>query len=668
MTTSKIPDLHEMRGKGRHSHRFTLRQIGKQVLATVSEGARHAHDVEGHITSISDDGPDHRHTAFVDGVTIESGPPIVPMELGLHKEEIYKGLPRPTPASALYVAPMEGKYEGQGRKCSNCMMWASEDAACVIHAREVHVTKNHVCGYHVQGDPVKTWKAHKNIQFVEPATSGLELVTDAGSKCSNCVAFTKSSTCRKVADPTDPAKNAAVDAQGCCALWEGKEMVKGLVPVEALVHARVIRDELTKGFMPDLIDPDHDYVFKTGEYGIYDYWYRDRAGNYWRYTNAPEDHEDFDPRAGVPLLDKDQPMPHTAPQFFAANGRRRHSAVPKDATAEINAAYDPLDPKQTWYETYQGPDGAQRFVYLDSDVRENLDLWVQYQLRVTDAGISRYRQFAANLFTNPHPKDKIVGAILMLVDQGLYDLEDLADALVEDLSFVDETVRLLGRKFVCDPPFFDFLTSLMANREPSDPLFVLDTVHGRHSFGYHYLYSVFKFLRVSPHYILYWRASQMFTRIMTRLALTTDPEPEEVEGLAMSELQRMFSTRDNIKHMVDHKVREQLLSNYGVDLQKALARQEHDDYGVPAIWSDLIQRRGDEMQFSTWLHAEPMHDITPEEEAQIAEQVEAAQEARGENDEEPAPGEAGGAQQPGQPGPGESGGGTANEPPPAGGA
>ena len=129
----------------------------------------------------------------------------------------------------------------------------------------------------------------------------------------------------------------------------------------------------------------------------------------------------------------------------------------------------------------------------------------------------------------------------------------------------------------------------------------------------------------------------MFTRIMTRLSLTTSPEPEDIEGLAMSELQRIFGTRDNIKHMVDHKVREQLLSNYGVELIKALARQEADDYGVPMIWSDLVQRRGDELQFSVWLHSEPMHDITPEEEAEIAAQVEAAQEERAPETEEGAP-------------------------------
>jgi hypothetical protein len=416
-------------------------------------------------------------------------------------------------------------------------------------------------------------------------------------------------------------------------------------PMESGFH----KEEVLKSIMPDLIDPEHTYVFKTGEYGLYDYWYRDRGGNYWRYSNAPEDHKDFDPKAGVPLLDSEQPLPHTAPQYFTPEGRKRHVAVPLEVTTEINPSYNPLDTKNVWYETYESPeDGSRRYVYLDSDVRENLDLWIQYQLRVTDAGISRYRQFASNLFNNQHPKDRILGAMLMLVDQGLYEIEDVADALVEDLEFIDETVKFLGRKFVCDPPFLDFLTSMVAGREMSDPLFVVDTAHGRHAFGYHYLYSVYKHLKISPHYLLYWRASQMFARIMNRLAMTTETPPEEIEGRAMSELQRMFGTVENIRYMVDHKVRETLLGNYGAPLKKALTRQESDDYGTLTVWSDLIQRRGDELVFSQWLHAEPLHDITPEEEAEIEAQMEEHQ-AAGESEEAVAEGSEPGQSEPGVP-------------------
>lgn len=398
------------------------------------------------------------------------------------------------------------------------------------------------------------------------------------------------------------------------------------------IEAGFDNHEVVKGFMPDLIDPDHEYVFKTDPYGIPDFWYQDRMGNYWRYTNAPEDHADFDPKWGLPLMDREQPMPHTAPQYFADNGRKRNMAVPMEIQSEVNPGYDPLDARNLWYETFVGTDGVRRFVYLDSDVRENLDLWVQYQLRLTDAGITRFRQFAANLFSNPHPKDKVVGAILMLCDQGLYDMEALADALVEDLEFIDESVKLLGRKFVCDPKFYDFLTSLVSGREPSAPLFYIDTGMGRLSVGYHHMYAVFKFLKMSPEYLLYWRASQMFSRIMTRLALTTQPDAEEIEGLAMSELQRMFGTRDNIKHMVDFKVRQQLTENYGGGVLKALPRQSADDWGVLTVWSDLVERRVDEKSFSEWLHAEPMHDLTPEEEAMIEEQIAQLEEDRGGNE------------------------------------
>jgi len=403
---------------------------------------------------------------------------------------------------------------------------------------------------------------------------------------------------------------------------DGVEVVSGPAawPQEIGFHQEAV---LEKGLMPDLVDPTHNYVFKTGEYGIHNFWYQDMRGNYWRYSNAPKDHKDYDLRAGIPLMDKNQPLPHTAPQYFTLEGRRRSTALPEEVESVVNAGYDPLNARNVWYETYEDPtDGTRRYIYLDSDIRENPDLWVQYQLRVVDAGLLQYRQFATYLFTEKqHPKDRIVGAILMLVEQGLYEIEELADAVISDIAFIDETIKLLGRKFVCDIPFYDFLTSLVAGRNPSDPLFMVDTYHGQNSFGYNYLFSVFKHMNMSPQHLMYWRASQMFSRVMNRLAMASDVPPEEVEGRALSELQRMFSTNENIKHMVDHKVRETLLSNYGVDLKKALSRSEVDDYGVLVVFSDLSDLRGDELAFSAWLHAEPMHDISEAEEIALEAQL-----------------------------------------------
>ena len=381
--------------------------------------------------------------------------------------------------------------------------------------------------------------------------------------------------------------------------------------------------DLSKGIMPDLIDPNHTYVFRTGDYGIKDYWYVDLKGNYWKYTNAPEDHEDFDPRAGVPLLVRTQPMPSTAPAFFTPSGRKRHVAVPPEIVPDENPEYNPLDSRNMWYEVYAA-DGQERYVYLDSDVRENIDLWVQYQLRVTDANLPKLRQFAYDLFRNPHPKDKIIGAVLMLMDQGLFELEELAMATVSDIAFIDETVKLLGRKFRCDPLFLDFLTSLVGAREPAAPLFQMDTVHGKTTLGYNHLYSIFHYLGVSPTYLLAWHASHMFSRIVNRMSAEDIPA-DEVEGKAFSELRRVFITSQSIQFLVDYKVRTILLRNYEAaqsEMEKSLMeRGSGDDFATLMVFSDLTGRREDEIEFSEWLHAEPMHETTPAEDAKVQEML-----------------------------------------------
>lgn len=401
-------------------------------------------------------------------------------------------------------------------------------------------------------------------------------------------------------------------------------------------------NDVTKAVgLPETIDASHEYVYRSGEYGIYYYWYKDRAENYWKYTNAPEDHVQFDPHAGPALMDPDQPMPHMAPEFYTPEGRKRHLAVPQGIETEVNPGYDPANDRNVWYELYRSQEGETRFVYLDTDIRENIDLYVQHQLRVADAGLTNYRQMAANLFAKVHPKDRVTGAILMLVDQAFFEVPELAEATVGDLEFTDNTIRLLGRKLVADPQFHDFMTSLVGDRDPSAPLFVVDTVHGRNKLGLHYLYSVFASLKVSPHFLLYWHASHLFSRIINRLAFQKIPV-EEIEEKALGELARVFSTRDDVQHLVDYKLRTTLLDNYseGADAGSGeaaegseetkepvgksldLDRMTTDAWGVSMVFSDLVEKRGDELEFSSWLHAQALHNITPDEQAVIDDALE----------------------------------------------
>lgn len=374
--------------------------------------------------------------------------------------------------------------------------------------------------------------------------------------------------------------------------------------------------------LPESIDPSHKYVYREGHYGFYTYWYADQAGNYWLYSNAPEESLDYDSVGGSAMMMPHQPMPHSAPQFFTPEGYKRNIGIPDGVESVKNDNYDPTSAQNIWFEMYTDKKGNSRYVYVDADVRENLDLWVQSQLRITDAGIPAYRRLAVRWFRSDNLKDKVLGAILMLADQGFYDVDELIFATVGDVEFIDQNVKLLGRKFVCDPPFLEFFTDIVADRDPSDPLFAMKTMHGKEPLGRYYINSIFASLKVRPEYLKYWQASHIFSRIVHRMLMQNVPY-DEVEDLAYNELARVFSTAEDVRFLVDVKVRDTLLGNYQTkeddddpeaqEVAKSLARVTTDDFGVATIWSDLSSRRKDETAFSTWLHSEPLHDMSPAE-------------------------------------------------------
>lgn len=382
--------------------------------------------------------------------------------------------------------------------------------------------------------------------------------------------------------------------------------------------------DITKGFgLPETIDPNHEYIYRSGEYGLYSYWYKDGFGNYWLYTNAPEGHPDFDEHAGEAMVDPNQPLPHSSPEYFTSDGFKRNQAVPVSAEPKENPDYNPMDSRNIWSEVYQSGDGSMRYVYLDTDVRESLDLWVQHQLRVVDSVVGKFRKYAGSLFESNHPKDKVFGAVMMLVDQGCYEVEELIGATVADIQFIDQTVLLLGRKFVCDIQLYDFLTSLVGSRDPSEPLFMLNTIYGKNHIGFHHIHSLFESVRVSPKFLLSWHASHMYSRIVHRLSTQQVP-PEQMEEVALDELQAALNAEEDVSWLVDQKVKTALSDAYEQSVIKSLSRVQVDDYGVFVVLSDLTVKKPDELQFSVWLHSTPMHDATPEEEEAVQMDFEAA--------------------------------------------
>lgn len=390
--------------------------------------------------------------------------------------------------------------------------------------------------------------------------------------------------------------------------------------------------------LPSDMDAEHKYIYCTGFYNIKDYWWMDISGNYVRYTNAPVDHPDYNKHLGEPLVHPEQPLPTTNPEYYTEDGFKRHQAVSPTLIPQRNPAYDPKNPKELWFEVVHSADLV-RYIYLDADARENLDIWVQYQLRLADASLLQYRRFAFDLFKGDHPKDRITGAILMLMDQGLFLPEQLVDLTVADMEFIDRTVKLGDKKIACDDNLLDFFTSLTQDRMPEDPLFVLQTVHGRNSVGYNYIYSVLNSLKMDPFYLFSWHANHIFSRVLHRMAIDGMPV-EEASVKVYEELANTLGTKEDVRFLIDTKVKNVLLENYESqpedaedqpseptdDVEKALGFAIQDSFGVPSVFTDLVERRGDELEFSIWLHSEPMHDISPAEQDEIEETMAAISE------------------------------------------
>lgn len=366
--------------------------------------------------------------------------------------------------------------------------------------------------------------------------------------------------------------------------------------------------------LPEDIDPTHSYSFRSNEYGaLYQYWYVDRFENYWSYSNAPKDHPHHDPYSGEPTLDQDQPLPQTHPQYFTQEGYKRHIGVPFDVDLIVNERYDKSSKENLWFEKFFTPTGEARYVYLDKDTKENLYLYVQNQIRVASAGINKLRSFSAALFRSPHPRDKAMAMILMLVDQAYFPLVTLTSASVADVSFTNKTVSIAGRSFACDEALYDMLTSITVGRDTFEPLFVLDGFHGKTPLSYRMLSGTFAYLKVSPKFLLAWHASRVYSSIVTRLYLDS-VDVEDAEALANEELIRAFNLSSDIVYYVDPKVKSTLEKNYkSKTLQKSI---DAISVGVPVVYSDLVEHRYDELEFSKWLHNTPMHNESEQQKEQ----------------------------------------------------
>jgi hypothetical protein len=133
---------------------------------------------------------------------------------------------RSQPWGVVYVHP---NPDGSRKACRNCIMWVAGQDRRVVHEKNLPITAEHVCGYHVYGKPMRRWTDHPGIDPLDPNLSGLDMVP-GGTSCDICREYLPAprvfpaaeegvvmGRCQVVIDQN--RMPAPVDPLGCCARW-----------------------------------------------------------------------------------------------------------------------------------------------------------------------------------------------------------------------------------------------------------------------------------------------------------------------------------------------------------------------------------------------------------------------------------------------------------------
>lgn len=344
-----------------------------------------------------------------------------------------------------------------------------------------------------------------------------------------------------------------------------------------------------------LVDPTHTYIGYTRTGPIKTFWYKDLSENYVKYTNAPDGHKDFDESLGVAVYVKNQPSIEDRPRLYL-NGKKLHREIQEGAGVSLNDAYDPLEYHLVWYAILL--DGT--FIYLDSDVRENLFLHVPYRFRTTLANSVKLRELYAQLLTTENSRDHILGLLLALVDQGHFSVDELLGAKVKDAKIVGDTAVILKRKVRLDKACTAAL-SVLLDEEPGQPLFRDETLNGVEAMSREVVYRTFEFVGVDPSYLFMWHATRIFSLAANRVSAMTK-KPANVTAIADAEVSAYFGRKDAINY-VDNMVRmkvQDVTSHLSESVEKALPD------GVPVVVSNFNLSEEDE-ELKNYVLRTPLH-------------------------------------------------------------
>ena len=136
------------------------------------------------------------------------------------KKSSYSKVGLPQMDEVVYAVPDE---DGEPKKCGNCVFWVRE-GKCVLHPRDLHISKTDICCYWIRGEPKRIWEDLALDHPLDPKYSGLEK-TRVGVTCDTCTHYfwsgDETGLCEAVKDGDEQAK---VHPKAACSRWEADKL------------------------------------------------------------------------------------------------------------------------------------------------------------------------------------------------------------------------------------------------------------------------------------------------------------------------------------------------------------------------------------------------------------------------------------------------------------
>lgn len=317
------------------------------------------------------------------------------------------------------------------------------------------------------------------------------------------------------------------------------------------------------------------------------------------------------------------PEVNTNPEYFNPEGKLLFRAPPDNVNVMWNTGYNKDNPRNMWAGKWFNPNtSGDEYTYLSEDIEGNEKLSLHTSLLHFSAKIKELRKEIQRLIGSSSVKDRTTGLILLMLDQGRYDLEYLLSLLPQEVEPVEPLTKLGYKTLYLDARTIDLLVEILGRAIPEVPIFHLPVKNDSdyRFIGVEYISKVLESLGVSYRDLRLYVINKAFYLKLNRLLKQGLGYNQAVNGAAIHALKEMYPLENQevgqedivvfMSTFIDpilqkHLYNKLLLENAPMDSdQEAEIRDS-----VPIVRANLEDLDPDEQEIAKLLYSLDIHNL-----------------------------------------------------------